>query len=363
MCNEKREADRRDRVKAERLSLEQEIEMEKEKSKEILENINSYWESLKAIKSPFVLEEQMKKQRERVKELMESKDRLIAKLREDCNKADETYYNQQEFQKADIFFLTQRVNNHLDSLRTMYHQHLQILIDTITEQRELLFEDQRKQFEEILEQSTADDAAREQSKKKTIEHYRKEVRRLMIEHEEMTRATRIRLENNKQELFQQLRDVKAKVLLNSEKLDYNYQVLQKKVDENIIIRNQQKRELSNLYETVNKLRSKVKEMKKNGNNEIRRLTAEVMQLHESIMELEVKADTLADVNNRQFMNVWEMNQTEATGLLQRVLAQDKVLCEQQLGLMWEKPPLDLFHILDMPSYKKAVKRLYPEQCK
>lgn len=60
----------------------------------------------------------------------------------------------------------------------------------------------------------------------------------------------------------------------------------------------------------------------------------------------------------QFSYVWKINEEEANALLNRVLAIDKVLFEQQLGLTWQPPLIAPFMKEDLPSYKKAMEQLY-----
>lgn len=45
-------------------------------------------------------------------------------------------------------------------------------------------------------------------------------------------------------------------------------------------------------------------------------------------------------------------------MLNRVLAIDKVLFEQQLGLTWQPPSISPIMKEDLPSYKKAMEQLY-----
>jgi len=69
-----------------------------------------------------------------------------------------------------------------------------------------------------------------------------------VKHGEAFRETKIRLETDLQTLEQELEQIKAVCLINSEKLDYNYQVLKKREDENIKVKNNQKKTL-NKYES------------------------------------------------------------------------------------------------------------------
>lgn len=68
----------------------------------------------------------------------------------------------------------------------------------------------------------------------------------------------------------------------------------------------------------------------------------------------------ARINDRKFATVWRMNEVEAGGLLERVLAIDRVLYEQQLGLRWPEPRVRLLQQHELPSYGEAMRQLYGE---
>jgi dynein regulatry complex protein 1 len=105
------------------------------------------------------------------------------------------------------------------------------------------------------------------------------------------------LDNQNLEL--ELQKVKADVMLNSEKLDYNYQVLKRRENENVIIRNQQKRRLARLHDTIAEMKNKMKQTKLKCKGETEKLTAEIMKLHASIFDLEKKKDVLSEINDKK----------------------------------------------------------------
>ena len=56
--------------------------------------------------------------------------------------------------------------------------------------------------------------------------------------------------------------MRATYQLNSEKLDYNYQVLKKRAEENSITISQQKRKVSRMQDMLNNLRIKIMKQEK-----------------------------------------------------------------------------------------------------
>lgn len=132
-----------------------------------------------------------------------------------------------------------------------------------------------------------------------MEFYRDEIDRIEQEHIEITRATRIRLEQDNQALEIELQKVKTNTTLNTEKLDYNFQVLKKREDENLMVRNAQKRRLTKLNETIFVLRRKIKDVQMNCLIETEKLTSDVMKLRFNISHMSTKVNTFAEVNDKK----------------------------------------------------------------
>ncbi|KAH0622935.1 hypothetical protein JD844_025864 [Phrynosoma platyrhinos] len=79
---------------------------------------------------------------------------------------------------------------------------------------------------------------------KKVEEYERELNQLRVQDAEEYNVIKIKLEHDVQILEQQLQQMKAIYQLNQEKLEYNFQVLKKRDDENTIIKSQQKRKLN-----------------------------------------------------------------------------------------------------------------------
>lgn len=132
-----------------------------------------------------------------------------------------------------------------------------------------------------------------------------------------------------------MESIKALTLLNNEKLDYNYQILKKREDENIKIKSQQKRRINKLRDVVIALRKKNHEYEENSLNMIKKLEDEIKKLNVCILEVESKADHFAIINDKKFHMVLEMNKKEAEKVLRRIQEVDKILHAQQMGEEWQ----------------------------
>lgn len=131
-----------------------------------------------------------------------------------------------------------------------------------------------------------------------LQFYRDEIDKIEQEHIEVTRATRIKLEQDNQALEIELQKVKTNTTLNSEKLDYNFQVLKKREDENLMVRNAQKRRLTKLNETIFILRKKIKDVQISCLIETEKLTSDIMKLQTNISHINSKANVFTEMNDK-----------------------------------------------------------------
>jgi dynein regulatory complex protein 1 len=134
-------------------------------------------------------------------------------------------------------------------MENAYSRELRQIEKTLKAEREILVNNFQKQWEELYHKEEDDDALDEEKLKEIMQDYEEEMQKLMIEHDEEYRAKKIMLDKECQFLQQKVERTKAECLLNAEKLSYNYIVLKNREEENIIIKNQQKRKINKLVLT------------------------------------------------------------------------------------------------------------------
>jgi hypothetical protein len=69
---------------------------------------------------------------------------------------------------------------------------------------------------------------------------------------------------------------------------------------------------------VNSLKRKIAETEELTKTESAKLTEEVLKLNHNIFGIEKKADHFAEVNDRKYRHVWELNKDTAKKLLDKV---------------------------------------------
>lgn len=353
LANDRREVQRRMKEAELRDVLLSDLQKESQLSNAKFEEISGKWADMDGVQDPIDIHENLERQQNRIGELMDQKMSIISECRDELNSADVRYVKDMDKQNNDISCLVERIDKQIEVVKRTFREHLEVLEKTIEDEREILQLITTKKWESMYDKRAINEETKMRRENEKAEFYSNEIKRIQLEHEELIRATKIRLENDNQALEIEVQKLKRNIMLNSEKLDYNFQVLKKREDENVMVRTQQKRRLSKLADTIVSLKRKLKEAKSTCISETKKFTADIMKLHGKILDLERKSDLFADQNNRKYLTVWEINFDECEKALDQVLKIDKMLWEQQLGLAWERPDIQLIKKEDLESFKQG----------
>ncbi|KAG8547736.1 hypothetical protein GDO81_027623 [Engystomops pustulosus] len=174
---------------------------------------------------------------------------------------------------------------------------------------------------------------------KKVEEYEQQLNQLRVQDGEEYNMIKIKLETDVQILQQQLQQMKATYQLNQEKLEYNFQVLKKRDEENTITKSQQKRRITRLQDVLNNLRIKLDKQIKQYKEENQALSDDFKRIAGQYKELQKKMRHFAAVDAKKFHDIWVMNEEEMKQLVQKALDVDRIIHEQQLGLPWKAPDL------------------------
>uniref|UniRef100_A0A1B6E7F5 Dynein regulatory complex protein 1 n=1 Tax=Clastoptera arizonana TaxID=38151 RepID=A0A1B6E7F5_9HEMI len=326
-------------------------------AQEKFEEINSKWSEIAGYNDPLDLNHETELQKEKCMELIAQKDKLINDLKTELKMADIRFVKDQVKQSEDISLLVSRIDNMVKIMKKSYRNELQLIEEAISIERQELLEVSNKRWEGLYKQREKDEVINLEQRFVAIDEHNEEMNKIMIDHQEKYRATKIRLEKDLQVLQQQLEQVKAMCLLDKEKMEYNYQVLKKREEESLLIRSQQKRRINKLQDSVTTLRRRIQTVEQSTIAEEKRLTTEVLKLHHNIKDIRLKAKHFATVNNNKYNQLWNFNHNRAKQLLDKILTIDQTIHEQHLGIPWKSPELILMSKSDMPSYRSAIEKI------
>ncbi len=133
--------------------------------------------------------------------------------------------------------------------------------------------------------------------------------------------------------------MKATYQLNQEKLAYNYQVLQKRDEENAKTKAQQKRKITKLQDSLTFLKKKLAKQIKQFNDENQQLSDDYKRVTDMFNDLELKSKHFLSVDLKKFHDIWKMNEEESKKIAKNLLEADRIIHEQQLGLQWKCPDM------------------------
>lgn len=196
------------------------------------------------------------------------------------------------------------MTTHLDEMRKVYQECLCMLENTLADERATINLTTNRKWHDLSTQIDENLTMKNKTEKEQIQFYNDQLARIKLEHEENTRAARMRMELDQQQLQIELEQLKAMGLMNSEKFDYNYEILQKKVDDNARCRNLEKRHLVKLKETLSFLKKQQIERKQTFAQESKKINIEIVRFHDSFVELENRADHDAMINNKKVIDLF-----------------------------------------------------------
>lgn len=134
----------------------------------------------------------------------------------------------------------------MSTMAKSFRKELAAIENTLQLERESLLEASTKKWEALYNQRAENEILGIEKRKEIMKEFQLEMDKVRTEHHEEYRAQKIKFEIEQQKLQQQIQQMKAICMLNVEKLDYNYNLLKRREDENAIVKSQQKRKLNKL---------------------------------------------------------------------------------------------------------------------
>ena len=143
------------------------------------------------------------------------------------------------------------------------------------------------------------------------------------------------LQNHIQVLEQQLEEMRAVYQLNTEKLNYNFQVLKEREKENQTSVDQLKRREKKLAQIVANTKEKFAKSEACKRQKIGVLNDEYNRVSVQYEELKRKFSHFEVTDTQKYEQICDMNRREATCVLTEVIKCDQIICAQLLGIQSE----------------------------
>ncbi|KAJ3020875.1 UNVERIFIED_CONTAM: hypothetical protein HDU68_009921 [Siphonaria sp. JEL0065] len=316
------------------------------------DSISSQWESILKNKNPYDLNDLLTKQKDACDTLMASKNRLINEYMVELKGKDDDYVKELKRQAEEIDTLIERMEEQYRNLQTTLKEELEHIEKAFIEERTELLETNMKEAESLFSQRRDNEGKYLEERADRIEDHAKQLEALRVRDAEEYNLVKIKLETDVQVLEQQLQQMRATYQLNTEKLEYNFQVLKKREEENASILGTQKRKITRLTDHLNLLKSKMTKQERLYQQEYVSLTDDYKRILEQYKELQKKFRHFQVSDEAKYNEIWHMNQENTQELMRKVLAADRIIVEQQLGMKWEGPKEDLFKTINPDAFKR-----------
>ncbi|XP_062520697.1 dynein regulatory complex protein 1-like isoform X2 [Corticium candelabrum] len=306
-------------------------------SEEKFEEITKKWENVQPMAQAQELHEMLMAQKAACDAMIDEKNKLIMELQQELKSKDEQYVNDLKQQTDDVDIMIERMEDQIKNISQSYKDELQQIEISFESERQELVESHRQKWEANMQRRREKEEEYMKARQVRVDEFEAQLQHLRTQDAEEYNKVKIKMETDVQTLEQQLQSMKATFQLNAEKLDYNFQVLKKRDEENTITKSQQKRKITRLQDTLNNLRSRLAKQDKTYREENSSLSEDYRRLSGQFKKLQEKSKHFQLTDMKRFMDIWEMNEWQAVELRQKVLEADRIAHEQQLGLKWEAP--------------------------
>eukprot|EP00730_Choanoeca_flexa_P017528 TRINITY_DN8455_c0_g1_i1.p1 TRINITY_DN8455_c0_g1~~TRINITY_DN8455_c0_g1_i1.p1 ORF type:complete len:755 (+),score=242.01 TRINITY_DN8455_c0_g1_i1:85-2265(+) len=336
------ESKRRREEKTARTQRRQQLQDERDATMQLYERVHKMLEEAAGLHTAPELHEALLKQQEACKELIAQKDTLITDFQKQLKSKDDEYVRSLRAQTADIDTVLSYMDQEVRSLTSSYKQELEDIESTFMKERQELVTAARQEWQEAMTKRREDEIKYLEDARERVEEQEKQLEHLRVTDLDEYNIIKRKLETDIHQLQQQLQNMKATYQLNTEKLEYNYQILKKRDEENAITISQQKRKLNKLTDAFNNLLAKIAKQEALLEQENVKLTQEFTKAADHFQDLQKKARHFTALDRRQIDEVWQMNEDSNVKLAKQLLAADQAIHEQQLGVQWVRPLEVLF---------------------
>jgi len=320
-----------------RIARQKRLEEDVDESRKEFDQITSNWEQSLGASGTTDLRAALESQRKLTEALLENKQELIEEFRGTLKSKDDEFIKELRSQAMDVQTMLDVISAEEKHVHTEYRSQYNSIEDVFRDERRELVTAASDQWQSEMKHRKGLEEQQHDKKFETVDDFEATLETLRQKDAEQFNKVKLKLETDIQNLEQELQRMRATYQLNSEKLEYNLQVLRKRDDENGATKIQQKRKMLRLQDTLNLFRARIKKQEKGFQDENAMLTEDYKRITDQFKDLQKKFKHFQTLERERYDEVWEMAEEENVELANRVLAADKAIVEQQLGLLWHGP--------------------------
>ncbi|KAJ1506731.1 hypothetical protein HMI56_000463 [Coelomomyces lativittatus] len=308
-----------------------------DKQTQLLEaQIQAQWETCfktnSKLGNPYDLHQLLLNQKNVCDQLILSKDRLIIEYNAELKRKDDDYVKELKREAEEIDQLLVRMYTEYATFKKSLKENLIQIERSLMDERAENLDQNIKEMDGLFDSRKESEIKYLNERRNRVHDNGEALEELRVQDAEECNLVKIKLETDVQVLEQQLQQMKATYQLNTEKLEYNYQVLKKRDDENSITVNQQKRRITRMTDILNALKMKHAKHEKAFHVDHTNLQEDFNRISSQYQDLTKKFKHFQINDEIKFNELWEMHQKHLQLLITKVVQADAVIYEKELGV-------------------------------
>ncbi|XP_026173906.1 dynein regulatory complex protein 1 isoform X2 [Mastacembelus armatus] len=329
-CMQRTELEEARRIRLERL------EKDVKSSQEKFEEITRGWAMAKEKVIPQELQEALNSQQQLCSVLIEDKKKLISDLQQELKVRDDRYVKDLRKQAEELDLMMERMEDQIKTLTKAYREEMAQAERVYQEENEVLLTRDKTEWEQLMKELWDTEQERLIQRKNKVKDYETTIHSLMLE--TMDKNSILLKEHNAkfQDLEKTCQQFKATNMVVKLK-----QIREKNdVAVHSIKKAQLKNKFASLREEQKQLVTEKNSREKDFMTRSRNLSEEYKRNIHQYERMLKKMKHFATADARKFKDMWLMLDAEVKQLVEKLLHIDSLICEQHLGLSWERPTLD-----------------------
>ena len=235
------------------------ISKEDKETNELVTNINKAWPGPEVKQNaPLELYEQIMAQKKACNDLLQKRNDLIAVLESEIKDSDNQYKTLIEEYHENTSVLASRMEAQIQALEGLVDSERDNLTSAYTTQKSDHLKRNDRQWQVKLEAINRTASDQMEERLKTLKDQEEELDELFVADSEAYVDMKHKMEENIAALSDQIQLLDAVHQMNEERLDYEIHVLRKHEEEIVLVKSEQKRKITVLHDSINKLRRKVR---------------------------------------------------------------------------------------------------------
>lgn len=303
--------------------------------------IQMKWPSLYDKKTHQELMDKLLEQQEMCLKVIESKQALIKELGQELKQRDEEYVKALKKQTKDLDTLIERMNAQVKELIDLYTLELSRIETSFEKERKELIKRNLEEFQAIAEERSKKEENYALSRIQKVDEYEQQLKVLADQEMEKYAKKKKELLDEIHEYEQEIDSIRGEYQLMAQKLEYYFEVLVDRVEDNKTAVRNNRALLAKLQDQLSGIKAKYIRDDNKYKAENNETTEQFKRLSIQYKDLLQKFKYFEEADTKKYKDIWKMNQEIVEDLAEKLKKADEIITTQQLGLRWIPPEEDI----------------------